>query len=335
MANWMVFRSEVEVFPHPNADKLEVVKVGPRQMVAQKGQFKTGDVALLAPEKSILPPELAAGFTYLRPGHRVGAIALRGVRSEGVFLPDRPDLPMGEDISAALGITQWEPPIPAGMGGEVERLGEEIHRHDVDQPAIYLGEFLPGETVSVTEKVHGAQANILLVRDGEQIRVFITSKGLGKTGLALKQSPANIFWQAYKDEQVMDAVADLTPLYPGWQKIQLCGEVIPCQSLKYGQSKPRILFYKLVVDGEIVPPDIRPLALQRDWVPILYEGPYFDGLFDKFRNGPEQVSGKELHTREGVVIQPVMPRRNKDGGQLIIKAISDKYAKTETGDELS
>ena len=44
----------VQVYPHPNADKLELVGIGDNQYVVQKGLYKTNDLAVAIPKNSIV-----------------------------------------------------------------------------------------------------------------------------------------------------------------------------------------------------------------------------------------------------------------------------------------
>jgi hypothetical protein len=47
----------------------------------------------------------------------------------------------------------------------------------------------------------------------------------------------------------------------------------------------------------------------------------------------EQVSGKQHHIREGVVLRPYIDRDAKDGTKLRLKIINPKYR--ETGEEIN
>ena len=62
MSNWTVFKTKIEVFTHPNADALNIGKVGTYQVVVQKGLYQTGDVVVFAPEKSVLTGDIKAAF---------------------------------------------------------------------------------------------------------------------------------------------------------------------------------------------------------------------------------------------------------------------------------
>ncbi|BAZ44769.1 hypothetical protein NIES4102_17860 [Chondrocystis sp. NIES-4102] len=107
MADFKVFKTKAIVFPHYGADKLELVKLGNYQCVAEKGLYSNGDIVVFAPEKSVLPENLAEPFkAYLigKEKNRVGTVRLRGELSMGVILPlnkvDPDDqLPFDVDIS--------------------------------------------------------------------------------------------------------------------------------------------------------------------------------------------------------------------------------------------
>jgi RNA ligase (TIGR02306 family) len=67
----------------------------------------------------------------------------------------------------------------------------------------------------------------------------------------------------------------------------------------------------------------------------LYRGAFGLEKILPLKEGLETVSGKGLHIREGMVLIPAISRLNADGHDLAVKLISEKYAKKETGEELS
>ena len=89
MSDLKVTLEKLEIFPHPNADLLELAQVGLYRAVVGKGQFESGDYALYIPEQAILPPELIEelGLTGKLAGpekNRVKAVRLRGEISQGI-----------------------------------------------------------------------------------------------------------------------------------------------------------------------------------------------------------------------------------------------------------
>ena len=342
MATPQVIKDRARLFPHPNAERLELCKVASFQLVVRRGEYADGDPIVIAPERAVLPPELAGryvnadtGVSYLHgpEKNRVGALRLRGERSQGVALalPDVDELPFGEDLAARLGITFWEPPIPVSMAGDVTPLPQatDYRHHDVEQFGIYAGEFRPGEPVVATEKLHGTQGVYFRAADGGW---WVTSKGLSRRGLGLRPSDTNVYWQAARGTGLF-AAADAA--FPAGE-LQVFGEVVPVQKgFSYGQRQPAALVFKLVHAGRQLPRAAWPAWFSAHAVPVLYEGPFDEAALRALRDGPETVSGRGLHIREGLVVTPVVPRRTADGLDLSLKLISDAYAKKETGEEFS
>jgi RNA ligase (TIGR02306 family) len=143
MAEFRVIKAKVKVFPHPNAEKLELLKIAAFQAVVQKDVYQDGDAVIFAPEKAVLPEAIVEEYRkYLKGSdkNRVGTIRLRGELSMGVIIPlERVDpddkLPYDEDISEALGIIKYEPPIPQNMRGQVKSIIDfpYLVKHDVEQ----------------------------------------------------------------------------------------------------------------------------------------------------------------------------------------------------------
>lgn len=68
-------------------------------------------------------------------------------------------------------------------------------------------------------------------------------------------------------------------------------------------------------------------------VPVLYRGPFSKQALDEYTNGKETVSGKGMHIREGVVIRPVVERRDYKLGRIQLKSVSEKYLLRSNGTE--
>ena len=106
---------EVKTYPviierHPDADLLELARIGDYYSIVLKGQFQTGDTCAYIPEASIVPDSLIAkmgleGKLAGRAHNRVRAIKLRGILSQGLVYP-MPDHPQGMDVAEILGIYQ-------------------------------------------------------------------------------------------------------------------------------------------------------------------------------------------------------------------------------------
>ena len=145
--------------PHPNADAIEICRIGDFQSIVKKGQVKTGDLCVYIPEQAVLPEWLlkdmgfwddfaVKGELHGGAGNRVKAQKIRGVVSQGLILTmkgmnygygatvTRPPIendgfltdsdgvvPMifevGDDVAEFLGITKYEPALPSQMRGKI------------------------------------------------------------------------------------------------------------------------------------------------------------------------------------------------------------------------
>jgi RNA ligase (TIGR02306 family) len=188
MAQWKVTREQIEIFPHPNPEvlRLELGKAGQYQVVVGKGIFQNGSTIIFVPEKSVLPDSIADEGDRRKHltgtnKNRVKSMVMQKEITQGIILDDRPELahiPLGEDVSAMLGITRYVAPIPDELKGAVFSLNtidSNIHKHDVETFNIFPTEFSPGERVIVSEKIHGTQGTYVRLSDGQRL---VTSKGL-------------------------------------------------------------------------------------------------------------------------------------------------------------
>jgi RNA ligase (TIGR02306 family) len=362
MSNFKVSKERIELFVHPNAEALELGKVGSYQVVVQKGLYVTGDEVIFAPEKSVLTGQLKAEYEKYLSGpnkDRVKAVRLRNEISSGIIIPKHlvpnfESYTVGVDISEDLGITKYEPPIPVHLAGSVTRFEmSHIGNHDCEHANVYVNDLVPGERVVITEKVHGSQ--FILAHEIETEKTIVSSKGMLKAGLSLQDEEGNTYWMASKNDNIVGKIRN--SFTEG--VVQVFGEVIPVQKgYNYGQTNPTARLFDVRVNGKSIPYDMVPDELRALWVPIIYDGTLnleskevvlyedesrgirktrVDFILPKdvveLCKGKELVSGKELHIREGVVLRPYIDRDAKDGTKLRLKIINPAYK--ETGEEIN
>ena len=195
------FRVEVvrlQIEAHPNADALELARIGDYLAVVKKGQYSTGDLAAYIPEQAIVPQWLLheMGLTGRLAGaekNRVKAIRLRGVLSQGLVYGPRPDWRLGDDVTDELAITKHRPKVPTYMSGEVWAAGpDRCMRYDINAHRRYPDVLEVGEQVVFTEKIHGTWTQFAALppdlMEPEQGALVVTSKGLGAKGLAFQMT---------------------------------------------------------------------------------------------------------------------------------------------------
>lgn len=190
-----------EIIPHPNANAIEICRIGDFQSIVKKGMVKTGDLVVYIPEQAILPAWLMKEMGFwdevgqrgmLNGGarNRVKAIKLRGVVSQGLVLStdsvedaestlitvtkDCSDengplfcsslFCLDDDVAEFLGITKYEPTLPSHMAGRA--LGVDMaatHNYDFDNLKKMPNMFDDGELVVISEKIHGTLLQVCVV----------------------------------------------------------------------------------------------------------------------------------------------------------------------------
>lgn len=353
MSNFKVEILPIQVIPHPNADALELALVGPVETayrcVVPKGKFESGELVAYIPEAAILPAALIEemGLTGRLAGsekNRVKAVKLRGELSQGlVWKPEGgwqsffdgqgvpcPEPLEGADIQVALGITKYQPAIPAIMTGKMLGDAPAFADHtDMENIKQYSNLFSAGEMVFITEKIHGTQMSVIF--DGKTFKV--SSKGLlHKYRATLAEDPGNLYWQAFHQNSLE---AGMRYLYAQFNRpIQLVGEVYgKVQDLTYGMSQGhKFAAFDLRVCGEnnigyyvdshVFFPLMEKAGIPT--VPLLYAGPYNLHIVRDLTDG-STVAGFGAHIREGVVVKPMSERNDSRHGRVILKSVSEAY----------
>lgn len=177
-----------KIEPIPDADKIVKATVGGWTLVtAITNGFKEGDLVVYCEIDSFIPTAIAPFLTkaghYPKTvdgveGERLRTMRLRGVLSQGLLLPvsvldfdsfyrteirvlqATPDCVPNVDVSAVLGITKYEAPIPAALAGEVKGMfPSQIPKTDQERIQNLTAELevwkASGLSWEVTEKLDG------------------------------------------------------------------------------------------------------------------------------------------------------------------------------------
>ena len=331
----------IEVRPHPNADRLEIARVGDFQSIVLKGQFQTGDRVAYIQEGSVVPEVVLAelGLVGKLAGpdrDRVRAMKLRGVLSQGICYPARPEWQEGQDVSEQLGITQYVPEVPSHMSGEVYA-GRTV-KYDIEPLKRYPQVLQQGEPVRVTEKIHGTFCciGVLAAPDPVHGRLAVSSKGLGNKGLVFApDADANTYNLYLQVARALDAVARFGREQ---EDVFVVGEVYGpgVQDMHYGRDEAGFRVFDVRI-GERWLDHEEIMAFCEDHdvehVPVLYTGPYDRQIIDELTTGEESVSGERAHFREGVVVRPLHERDDPTLGRVQLKAVSERYLLRKGGTE--
>lgn len=196
------------LLPIDGADKIEVAQIEGWHVVVHKGEFKIGDLCVYCEIDSILPerPE----FEFLRDRKfRIKTIRLKGQISQGIAFPlsildgksfssdtrdiKKYDWHVGQDVTELVGVTKYEPEIPACLSGLAKGTfpsfipkTDEIRVQNIQS---VLTKY-KGTTCYITEKLDGSSVTFF-VKDGEF--------GVCSRNLELKEDDKNSFWQAARE----------------------------------------------------------------------------------------------------------------------------------------
>jgi RNA ligase (TIGR02306 family) len=165
-----------EIKAIPNADNIEQVIVGGWNAITKKGEFKEGDLTVIATTDAVIPEAFSEkmGVTsYLRKGGRVRTVKLRGVYSECLIIPmtyvQGVKRVEGADCMEMLGIAKYEPPVKQIQLAS----GRKIKWRDNQNFHIYYkfpnlknvaGMFTEEDMVQITRKIHGTNARYGVVK---------------------------------------------------------------------------------------------------------------------------------------------------------------------------
>lgn len=177
-----------EVLPHPNADRLDLLRFGSYTVCDGRGKYMAGDIIAHFPPDMLIPNTLAKQLgveQYLKeaiyPGDaykskcRVSAIRLRGCPSFGFILPV--DAQPGDDLTERFHGVKFEPPEPLWYTqGQPAKHDPRFHCY-TEIESWYNPrnkKAIPdGTPVRITEKIHGCVVSQTRVRMADGSNKYI------------------------------------------------------------------------------------------------------------------------------------------------------------------
>jgi RNA ligase (TIGR02306 family) len=349
---------------HPNADRLQIGKVIGTEyiVVVGKGQFYDGDPAIFIPEDAVVPQNiqdyLATSQKITINGGRIRCSKIRGIFSDGLCLTPSQWLPSklifeGSDVKEHLGITKYEPP-PQHQQGMARSKGinhnytnENFKRYtDIDNFKKYSKVFQEGEIVVITKKYHGSNWRASIVKKPKSSLNFLDRLlgflGIKKNTEYLVGSHNTIRKQAKKAPEIEDVYHEVANKYSVEKKLKelhniikkdiiIYGEVIGTgiqKGYEYGIEKGehQLRIFDVMIDGKYLSwGELVGFCVSHHLpiVEVVYAGPWNMEL-TKFAEAVDEYNGKK-YVREGVVIKPIMERRDPRVGRVILKYVSETF----------
>jgi hypothetical protein len=213
MSDWTVHLVQIGKFGnHPNADSLDITQIYGQNVIFKRGTYKEGDLAVFLPPDTCMPmdPEhpLLKDNPHLKPGHRVDAVRLRGIFSNGFTVPahvlfteeELKEIPIGTHVADRIGVTKYE-----DQGDRESTSGE--NEKDPGYMPCYTdldgwpkfrnqGIITTGEEVVLTEKIHGSNARFCYRDD----RLWVGSRtGVKAQYVRADGTEGNLWWKVAKD----------------------------------------------------------------------------------------------------------------------------------------
>lgn len=340
-----------EVVRHPNADRLDLARVGGWWVVVGRDEYKPGDIAVFFPIDSILPPwiegRLFSGSKIKLNNSRIRTEKIRGVISQGLLahldtLGYTNTTPLvGEDLTEKFGVVKYEPKpaeLPAGMQTRGAKRAANPNFHEYhDIPRLKNAPYMiaEGTMVEITEKIHGTNFRagwVPFVAKSWWEKV----KGLfgwnpryefvyGSRRVQLQNkkhagfyhdSLGNVYWEAVVKYNLEGRIPEGVVVYG-----EVYGDGIQ-KGYKYGlEGERRLACFDVEVDGVLQNPGEAQRLLARlglPTVPLLYLGAYEPGTAAKLGSGPS-VLCPDQKAIEGVVVKTLgEPRR-------VAKIINEEY----------
>lgn len=369
---------QVDVFPlgpllpHGNADSLSVVKIGDSDYVyvarTEDWAGRAGKLVAWVPPDSLVDvsrPEfsfLAADAKYegqvagVKNMARIKAKRLRGVVSYGLLVLAPEGLVAGDDAAEALGVVHYDADdYAASKSGKVDVDAAKppaclAPKYDVDSFLKYGRKlFVPGELVSITEKVDGE--NFRVVCDAEGIMHVgsrnlwkkemssppnLTVEGLVEKGVSLEQATElyrqkvldfqpkpNSWWTTFRKYPGIEAFCRASPGHV------VFGEMFShTNRLKYAKDKdcPRFVAFDIMTPdgGWLSPSEFHSICYRYGIpvAPIVAEIPF---NFDDVARLANRDTLLGTGIAEGVVVKPVSGRCEPTFGRLVLKVINPAY----------
>ena len=339
--------------PIEGADKIELATVGGWKVVAQKGLYNEGDLAVYFEIDSWIPSTVAPFLT--KPGHfpkvfegvegeRLKTIKLRGQLSQGLLMPlEHKDgglywitniegtmnsVQEGDDVTDALGVKKWEKDIPAQLAGVCKGNFPSLIPKTDQERCQNLKKEINGAVEScakfeVTEKLEGSSMTVYLMTNEDGTQEF----GVCSRNLNLKETEGNSFWATARAEGIEEKMRKVLS-YTGIEDFAIQGELIGpgVQGNIYKLEKLEFRVFDVynINQGRYLNPDERRHLISfmgMNHVPVINPSCSFEGIDGVetllvFAEGESALCAKQ--EREGLVFKEV-------NGGMTFKAISNKY----------
>lgn len=332
-----------DVQPIENSDNLELIKVIGWQCVANKGQFKKGDLCVYFEIDSFLP--IRPEFEFLRAssykktdimgeGFKLRTMRFRGQLSQGLALPlsafaDLPselDVAIGMDVTEWLGVKKWEVEERATTCGTV------IGSLPYDVP--HTDETRIQECPELLEKFGDMEYYITTKLDGSFHSLSLDEDGFHVCGhnYEYKDDGSSSFYELIKQRNYEFSMRHAAAIY-GMKTLTVQGEFCApgIQKNPLLLKKPEWYVFTVRENGKRIGLDRMKILCGIMCMPMVPVEEVGTGLAEKYPTAEAILSRADGNyssgrRKEGIVVRTTEPVYCPEiGGPLSFKAVSNKY----------
>ena len=345
-----------EIKAHPNADKIELVRVKNWWCIAPIGKYTVGNKVVYLPPDSVIPEELAERWGIAKycvphgkrpPKLRIRASRFRGEPSFGCIQdPDETSWDVGHNVKEHYSVEKWEPPLKAHDGDAAPPVPAFHAYTDIENICNFPDILKENEEVVVTEKIHGTNCRVGFVLHPDETGYAKWQYMAGSHDVRRKQfdirGVRSRYWFPLQPSPcpLRMLLNDIQSKEEPKNSIIVFGEIFGegVQDMHYGQSGIAFRVFDISVDSKYLDYDkmmeyLETHKLSVPSVPLLYRGPFSIEKMEELVDGPtivcDQKSIKEnFKGREGIVIRPLKERHDFDiggNGRVVLKYVSVDY----------
>ena len=331
MRNLASIQKIKNIEPIPLAEKIEKAQVLGWSVVVKKGEFNIGDLCVYFEIDSILPPK--PEFEFLQKSkYRIKTVRLRGQVSQGIcfrlsILP-KDNYVESQDVTNLLGITKYEPPIPAHLAGQIKgEFPSFIPKTDEVriQTCPEILEKYQNLAFYATEKI-----------DGTSMTVYVKDGDLEVCGrrFRLLFEENNTYWKTARDLNLLGKLKSTGEKYA--IQGELAGEGINKNILKiHGQRLFVFNIYNFITGEYQKWEEVKQLC--DDWgletVPEVFPNIFLPKTVDQIIMLATRKSVINQETwAEGLVFRPIQEKFDLVFGRVSFKAVNPEFL-LEYGEE--
>lgn len=327
-----------KVEKHPNADLLDVITIYSDIIVIAKiNQFKVGDLVSYLPLDTYPGNHKDFEFLGKDKNKRIRAKRLRGIFSTGLIVRAPEGFADGDSIIEHYNLKRYIASFerseygsdgiksPGHVGNNISNPKEfEIPYYDIENARKYSNLFEKGESIVLTEKIHGENFSMIYFND----KMYVKSRNFYK-----EKTNESRWWEVPIRENYEDRIKK----YPGYVFMGECyGNV---SGFRYDckiennivQRKFRCFdIYDVKEKKYLHYNEIQRICseLNIETVPQLYIGGW-NSLNDLKKFAEDSSSLNHDNIKEGFVIRSLDRAKFKNNDRAVLKYVSEKYLESK------